>query len=383
MADTGLKIRYGVVSTDDHLQEAPTVWTDRMSKAKFGDDIPHIQKTPDGSEGWVINGVPVPGLMALGEVQGAREDRAAPPPHYWSEIPEKTYVPSQRLSAMDEDRVDAQTFFPNIAGITNGTFQSIGSEDYRMGCIRAYNDWQVEEWYNYSHRFVPQCIFPMWDMDLAVAEVERCHDRGHRGIIANPTPDVLGFRHLNDPYWDRLWSVCQEREVVVSFHVGGGPRVVLWDGYTQNQSIAVISCRAIAGNSLFVANLLFSGILERFPRLKFFSAESGIGWVAYLLETADHQFESQKLWRDGQQTKPSDLFHRQCYASFWFEKSALKIRHDIGINNIVWEGDFPHRTCTYPESWKYIDASLEGVPEDEKQTMLVDNAVSLFNLEIA
>ena len=319
--------------------------------------------------------------MALGEVQGAREDRAAPPPTHWSEIPTKTYVPADRLGAMDEDGIDAQTFFPNIAGINNGTFQTIGTEDYRLACIRAYNDWQAEEWYGFSPRFVPQCIFPLWDIRLAVAEVTRCHELGHRGIVGNPNPDLLSLPHLNDPYWDPLWATCQELGLVVSFHVGGGGPVSLWGGYTQNQSIAVRACRIIAGNSLFMANVLYSGILERFPRLKVFSAESGIGWIPYLLETADHQFEAQKLWREGQETRPSELFHRQCYSSFWYEKAALKLRHEIGLSNIVWEGDFPHRTCTYPDSRRYIEDSLLGVPDDERRTILAENAIALFNLD--
>ena len=380
MPENSLTIKFGVISTDDHLQEAPHVWTERMSKARFGDDIPHIVSEPDGSEHWLIAGQPVPGLLALGEVQGAREDRAAPPPTHWSEIPTKTYVPVDRLRAMDEDGVDGQTFFPNIAGITNGTFQKIGTEDYRLACIRAYNDWQAEEWYSFSQRFIPQCIFPLWDVDQAVAEVARCHEMGHRGIIGNPAPEVMGFPHLNEAHWDPLWATCEDLGMVVSFHVGGGAPVEPWSGYTQNQAISVRSCRVIAGNSLFMANLLYSGILERFPRLKVFSAESGIGWIPYLLETADHQYEAQKLWREGQPTKPSELFHRQCYASFWYERVALRIRDAIGLSNIVWEGDFPHRTCTYPESWKYIDGSLEGISDTEKRTMLVDNAVSLFDL---
>jgi predicted TIM-barrel fold metal-dependent hydrolase len=383
VADQGMEVKFGVISTDDHLQEAPDVWTSRMSTAKFGDDIPQIVTMPDDTESWIVAGQPMPGLLALGEVQGAREDRAAPPPTHWSEIPTKTYVPADRLRAMDEDGVDGQTFFPNIAGITNGTFQTVGSEEYRLACMRAYNDWQAEEWYGFSRRFIPQCIFPLWDVQLAVDEVTRCHELGHRGIVANPNPDLLGFAHLNDPQWDPLWAACQELGMVVSFHVGGGAPVITWDGYTQNQSIAVRACRIIAGNSLFMANLLYSGILERFPALKVFSAESGIGWVAYLLETADHQYEAQKLWREGQQTLPSELFHRQCYSSFWYEKSAMKIRDQIGLKNIVWEGDFPHRTCTYPDSRKYIAASFEGVPDDDKRMILVDNAVSLFNVTTA
>jgi predicted TIM-barrel fold metal-dependent hydrolase len=66
--------------------------------------------------------------------------------------------------------------------------------------------------------------------------------------------------------------------------------------------------------------------------------------------------------------------------NFWFEKTGPSMRHIIGIDNIMWESDFPHPTCTWPESRKYIKDSMEGWTDEERRKVLVDNAVRVFNL---
>ena len=273
MPENSLTIKFGVISTDDHLQEAPHVWTERMSKARFGDDIPHIVSEPDGSEHWLIAGQPVPGLLALGEVQGAREDRAAPPTH-WSEIPTKTYVPVDRLRCHGRGRRGWQTFFPNIAGITNGTFQKIGTEDYRLACIRATTTGRPRSGTRSANGSFLNVSFHC-GMSIRPWPRGPVSRDGPSRHIGNPAPEVMGFPHLNEAHWDPLWATCEDLGMVVSFHVGGGAPVEPWSGYTQNQAISVRSCRVIAGNSLFMANLLYSGILERFPRLKFSQPKAG------------------------------------------------------------------------------------------------------------
>jgi predicted TIM-barrel fold metal-dependent hydrolase len=162
-----LKMKYGVISADDHVQEAPDVWTNRMSKAKFGDDIPHIVDLPDGSQTWSLGGTSK-GFGGLARIAGVK-----PKVRTWDEVPRSTYVASERLMILDEEEVDASVLFPNIIGITNQNFQKEGSEEFRLACIRAYNDWLIEEWQDYSPRFIAQCVTPMWDVNLCVAEARR------------------------------------------------------------------------------------------------------------------------------------------------------------------------------------------------------------------
>ena len=130
----------------------------------------------------------------------------------------------------------------------------------------------------------------------------------------------------------------------------------------------------------FIPNLIFSGLLDRFPGTKWVCAETGLGWVNYILEGCDHEWERRHLWTDGVVTRPSELFRRQVYVDFWYEEAGIQQRHFIGMDNIMWESDYPHSTSTYPESWKFVERSLQGVPQDEKDRLLYGNAMRVYRL---
>ena len=130
----------------------------------------------------------------------------------------------------------------------------------------------------------------------------------------------------------------------------------------------------------FLPNLIFSGNLERYPRLKWVCAETGLGWVNYALEACDHEWERRRLWTEGVITRPSEQFRRQMYVCFWFEKVGLESRHTIGIDNIMWQSDYPHNTSTYPDSWATVERTLVDVPAEERERLLYANAQNLYEL---
>jgi len=285
---------------------------------------------------------------------------------------------------MDQDGVAAEVLFPQAAGFGGGPFVSTqGPPDLRLACVRAYNDYLAEEWSDVSPRFVAQCLLPMWDVELAVAEVERAHDLGHRALVWTAVPHKFGFPHINERYWDPLWATLQERSMPVCLHIGSaGVESDVWDGFQPMTRTSVASVNAISSNLQVMCNIIFSGVLERFPRLSFISVESGLGWVPYMLETADHQYEAQQLWNEGMTIRPSEYFKRQCYVNFWYETIGVKLRHDIGVENILWEADFPHPTSTYPNSRQAIQESLAGVPAEEQALMLHGNAARVFGIDL-
>ena len=381
-------MNYKVISTDDHLQEAPHTWTARMSRTKWGDRIPHIERHEDGTEWWHLNGVPTQGGFSgrLGIVSGALKDRAQFSPTTWEEMPEISYVPAERVKAMDQDGVDVHTFFGNISGIAGKTFSdpTYKDEEFRIACIQAYNDFQIEEYSDpYPGRFITLACLPMWNVDLAVDELWRTKKRGIKGI-SFAFPHQFGYPHIADKYWDPLWTATQEAELPLNFHIGSGASMgVVTDAVPGPPMLQLAdrSTKSISANTQVMSTILFSLIMERFPELKIVSAESGLGWVPYLLETADHQWEQQQLSRIGMQMKPSDYFHRQCYVNFWYEVTGIELRHIIGVDNIMWESDFPHPTCTWPNSQQYIERGLKGVPKDERHKMLVGNALKLYHLD--
>jgi uncharacterized protein len=366
------------ISTDDHCWEKPDTWTSRVP-AKFRDDCPQVVETDAGDVWWYAGEL----VRALGTGCAAmRPERDSV--RSWSDVPKAAFDATERLKLMDEDGVAAEVLFPQAAGFGGGPFVSTkGDPELRLACVRAYNDYLAEEWSGVSERFVAQCLIPMWDVELAVAEAKRAHELGHRGVVWTAAPHNFGFPHFNDAYWDPLWATLQELSMPVALHIGsaglGGDQ---WEGWTPMKRTSVVSVYAITSNVQVMANLIFSGVLERFPELRFISVESGLGWVPYLLETADHQYEAQHLWDEGMTIRPSEYFKRQCYVNFWYEASGIQQRDRIGVENILWEADFPHPTSTYPNSRKAIEDSLVGVPADEQALMLQGNAERLFGIEL-
>jgi predicted TIM-barrel fold metal-dependent hydrolase len=272
--------------------------------------------------------------------------------------------------------------FPNGPG---GTFL-FDDQEFELACVRAYND-ALAEYRQTSERFIPLAVIPyLSPMDTIVAEVERAVKIGHNGvnIVADPSVLVKGSSDLSDPIWAPLWDACQQLGVAIHLHASAGLAGKLslpqWKGYTRRQSHTVSTLRNFCTATQMIPFLIFSGVLERFPRLNWVFAETGLGWVSSVLEACDSEWERRHLWAEGLLTRPSELFRRQMYVDFWFETAGIQVRDFIGVDNILWESDFPHITSTYPNSWSAVEHSLAGVPQADRERLLFRNAARLYKL---
>ncbi len=374
---------YRRIDVDSHVQEKPDTWTSRMSEAKWGDRIPHLEEV-DGNEQWAIDGRSTLWRNGPSLCPAVMPDRLGLP-NRWEEVPESVYDVSARLKAMDHDGIDAQAFYPNVAGPAGDTFQGMEPE-YEAECVRAYNDYVVEEFYDVSpHRFIPLIVPPYSSIERTVGEVDRCVKKGHRGVILQATPHLRGLPHQSDPYWDPLWAMAQDLQVPVHYHSGAGfapgMRMPPLPGTEPRRSSASVPSSTFGQMAQNFANFLFAGVLERFPGLTFVGAESGLGWVPYVLEACDHEWESCRLYERGLSRRPSEVFRQQCYIDFWYEQvSVQQYRHIIGVDRIMWETDFPHATSLWPDTERYVALSFEGVPEEEGHQILVENPKKVYKL---
>jgi predicted TIM-barrel fold metal-dependent hydrolase len=376
-----LELQYGLISVDDHVQEHPEVWTQRMSRARWGDSIPHVVQQSDGTAGWVVDGQKLP-LTGVGSVGAAMPDRAREP-RRWDEVPRATYVPAERLQAMDIDGVDYSVLYPAVAGLAGETFARLTDPELELACVRAYNDWLIDEWTSVSPRFVPQCIVPLFPIAATVAEIRRAVARGHKGVVYPGVPMLLrDVPHINEPVYDPLWATCQELEVPLCFHAGASPQMQFpaYKDLSPGQATALAALTRPVSSVQLVANFLYSKILMRYPRLQVIFAETSLGWGAYEIETADHQFERQRLHLEGYDMKPSEMFHRQCYLVGWYDRSAVESRRYLGVDNILWCTNFPQATSTWPTTRDYLACSFQGVPDNERAKMLWSNAARLYRL---
>ena len=372
----------GFISADDHVQEHPEVWTKRLSKTRWGDRIPQIKRLENGTEVWVVDGRQLP-LRGVAQAGALMADRSREPLH-WDEIPKAAYDPKERLKAMDADGVDYSVLYPSVAGVAGETFGRIDDAEFELACIQAYNDWLIEEWASASPRFIPQCIVPIFPAEATVAEIKRAVAKGHRGVIYPAVPmELRDVPHINESVYDPVWATCQDLGVPVCFHAGASQAIQIqpYAGYSDEIASAFQAITQPVSTVSVVVNLLVSRVLMRYPQLKVVFGESALGWGAYLLEYTDFQAKGDRLHLEGYELTPSQLFKRQCYLVGWYDRASLQTRHFIGSENILWATNFPLTTSTWPNSQDYIARNFSGVPEDERQKILWENAARLYKIQ--
>jgi uncharacterized protein len=374
-----MAFEYKRIDVDAHCQEKPNTWTSRMSKSKWGDRIPQIREV-DGKEMWYVDGQPFGRWLAI--CHGVIPDRMSVPTR-WADVPSIIYTAEGRISAMDQDGVSTQVLFGNTVGADGGGFVGKPPE-FERDCLGAFNDYLVEEFHDVApNRFVPLAQLPLSTVETAVDELKRSVKRGHKGFVMVSAPEQYGLPGFNERYWDPLWATAQDLEAPAHFHARAAANRLAFGpepGCTDSKSIAVMSVNNFALQMQLFSNFLLSGILERFPKLVFVGVESGIGWVPYVLEACDYEWERNRLYQRGLPRKPSDMFHQQCYVDFWYEQAGIQLRDYIGVDRILWETDFPHPTSIWPEADKWLKWSFEGVPEEEQHKILVDNPRKLYKL---
>jgi predicted TIM-barrel fold metal-dependent hydrolase len=385
---TDLFERFDVIDVDTHLTEPPDVWTSRVA-SKWGDRIPHVERV-DGIDLWMADGkrIGAPGPSAM-----AGWD-ALPPwgPPTFDRIPPSAYDAAARLALMDDLGIHAQVLYPNVGGFGNGYFLRLGDRELVAECVRAYNDFLSDFCATDPARLVPVTAVPFWDVEFAVAEIERCLANGHRAINFCNQPDSYGEPVLGNSHWDPIWAVAQEAGVPVCFHIGGGDITRSIDdpgGIGWQSNFARASSLIILDNQRCLADLVFGGVCHRFPRLRFVSVESGVGWIPAILETFDWQFANGGVHTEHPEydLMPSEYFRRQIYGCFWFESAAARWAIERYPDNILYETDYPHPTCQYPGPQtsaryprEFANDALAGLDDAVLAKVLHDTAASLYGL---
>ena len=369
------------ISVDDHVQEHPEVWTKRLSRAKWGDRIPRVEKNSDGVEHWIVDSrrIDLAGVADCGAVMPDRTMN----PQRWSEVPASVYDPEERLRAMDAAGIDYAVLYPTIAGVGGEAFGRIEDPELELACVQAYNDWLLEEWAGASNRFIPQCIAPLFPAETAAKEIRRCVANGHRGVIYPSIPmELRDVPHVNDSAYDPIWATCQELAVPICFHAGASSAIQIpaYEGYSPTIAAAFQAITRPASTVSVLVNLLISKILMRFPNLKVVLAESGLGWGAYLLEYTDFQATGDQLPQNGYDLMPSQMFKRQCYLVGWYDQASLRVRNYIGTENILWSTQFPLATSTWPNTKEAMAKSFEGVDANDREKILWANAAKLYKI---
>ena len=371
-----------VVDVDSHWTEPPDLWTSR-APAKLKDRVLRVHRTDDGVEQWIIEDGQVMGSVGYCSIRkDGSKTQASIAMDSFEEVHPGAIDVEPRLAYMDEHGLSIQIVYPNILGFAGNLLMRVEDEEHRAFCATAYNDAAAEMQKASGGRLYPQAMLPFWDVPAAIRELERAQDElGLTGVVLTDSTDDWGLPSLGDPHWDPLWDALQSRGVPVNFHIGGGGGPMkLWGTYPPARAFAALSTMAQMGNLVCITNLIYSGVLDRFPSLKFVSVESGIGWLPFLIESLEYQYDENGV--DDLKLRPMDYFRRQIYGSYWFEKNPGPAIEALGEDNLMFETDFPHATCLYPGVQDTMRQSLEGLDERVQRKLLYETAARVYQIDV-
>ncbi len=374
-------IDYPIIDCDSHVNEPPDLWQKRIVK-KFKERTPRVEHTQkgdlwlfdDGKEKWPVGLTAVAGLSYFDfRPMGITYETMRP----------GSFDTAARLDDMDADGIYAQVLYPSVT--LRGAKVYSDDRDLQVACVRAYNEWLLEFCEGSGGRLIGQAILPSTGLDDALAEFEWALKHGHRGGVISSFPNGSFDPKPED---DRFWAAVQEASFPIAIHIGSFVRGSLAGRRESWSSLAFVGMAALTkagGQTLpVVCDILFSGIFQRFPRLKIVLVESNIGWIPTLLEQSDDMFRRYR-WYTGavneQKEMPSDIFFRNFWATFMIDTVGMDLRHRMNVDHLMWSTDYPHSGSDWPNSRVTIERVFRDVPVDQVRKMLHTNCKNLYGLD--
>ena len=380
-----------IIDSDTHWSEPHDLWTS-MAPTKYKDLVPQI-KEHNGRKKWVINGyIPIAGDSAVSAILPDGEKMLGL--KFLKADIEMVHAASYdcdaRLDLMNRMGVSHAIVYPNVGGFGNQNFLRVEDKALRIACVEIYNDWMSDLQTRSGGRILPMALVPWWDIEASVDEVDRMQRKGAKGIVMCSNPHDSGMPNFAQPEWRPFWEICEALKMPVNFHIGASEGDINWSGsvpydtWPGDVKISLGGAAIFLGQLRWMVNLLVSDVPERFPKLKFVSVESGVGWIPFLLDALDYQCgETAPEHLAHLSMKPSEYFRRQFYGCFWFESKTLApaISH-IGPDRIMFETDIPHPTCLYPHSVERVREAIKELEPVVQKKILQDNAAELYDIKV-
>jgi predicted TIM-barrel fold metal-dependent hydrolase len=391
-----------IVSVDDHVVEPAHVW-ERWLPAKHRDKAPRVERRgigtmrhvgggtyeqtfdPDGPQAdcWVYEDLVYIHKRHVAAVGFDRDDMTMSPMTY-DEMRPGCYEPKARVDDMELNWVEASLSFPSFPRFCGQTFLEAKDRELAEACVYAYNDWMVDEWCGDSGgRLIPLPIIPLWDAELAAAEVRRNAERGAHAVCFSEIPAVLGLPSIHTGEWDPFFAACAETRTVVCMHIGSSSKM---PATSADAPVAVAATLSFGNAMSSLTDFLFSGVLVRFPDLKLAYSEGQIGWIPYILERADDVWLEHRAWggvRDIVPEPPSTYYYRQVFGCFFRDRHGIESLQTVGVDNTTFETDYPHTDSTWPHTKKLFEEQVAHLDDETVYKLARGNAIRMLRLPLS
>lgn len=372
-----------IVDVDSHFTEKGDLWTARLpesmkSKAPYVKRVGHMDYWHIGEQ--VISPA---GASVINTKREKVLGRLSLPT--FEEIHPAAYDVDARLKFMDDMGVWAQICYPNSFASSSVGLLNWVDKEFAETLIKIYNDDRGDAQKKSNNRLLPMALLPVWDSKAMAKEALRCvEDLDAKGFNLPDRPEQFGLPSFTHDHWTPFFELCNDRALPINFHIATGGIdgfSITWKDFDYERKLAIGAMLFYIGNAATMGNFIVSGLFDKYPRMKMVSVESGIGWIPFMLEALEYQVDEmmpdKKLAR-----RPTEYFHDQMFASFWFEKKAPQKMLDlIGVDNVMFETDFPHPTSLY-DPQASIQSALGDVDPVTLRKVLQGNAARCYNLDL-
>ncbi len=365
-----------IISADSHMMEPADLWVERLDK-RFQDRAPRVVKN-EGKPGYsfVAPGIrPFPVAGGFGIGKSGEELKEHLTKGYEAARP-SGWDPAERLKDQDIDGVEAEVLYTTLGM----PLFALSDAELQQACFRVYNDW-VAEFASYNpKRLIPIALISLEDVQEGVKELERCAKMGLRGAMIWGSPPKE--RPYSSPEYDPFWAAAQDLQMPLSLHIitGKGKESEV-EAFFAAPSEGYMNVLHEVQRSL--ANIIFGGVLERFPKLNIVSAENDTGWLPHFMYRMDHAYEKfHALEKQRLPMKPSEYVRRQLWATFQDDPIGPATYKFFGEDSYMWASDFPHTDSTWPNSRRVIERDFAGVPEEVTRKIVFENASRLYHIDL-
>ncbi len=332
----------------------------------------------EGGEAWQFAPDTPPAPIGIHAAAGRPHDQIRWTGVRFADANPGCFAGGPRLAELDRDGIDAEVLYGSARMMSH--FFADPDPEFHLAGVRAYNDWLAEEFVRAApDRLIGLACMPALSVEAAIAEMERCLRLGLRGVWLSAMPSVgPTIRPEDDPFWD----AAQANGVPVHIHVR-------WMRQIQKPrpkgvrggDLAGLATVGAADMIVGLAEIIQSGVHDRFPDLTWVMVEAGSGWVPYLLEQLDDRWKRNRAWLPVPlEHEPSDYYRRNWRSTFMIDRYAVENRHKLGVENILFATDYPHHGCDWPNTRQVVGALFDGVPDDERERICAGNAVRLYGL---
>jgi predicted TIM-barrel fold metal-dependent hydrolase len=359
-------------SADSHVMEPPNCYVDYIDP-KFRERAPHMVQGEERGDYFVIEGIDRPFDINLICAAGKDPEAMRISGGRFEDVYPGSWDPKARMADQDRDGVGAEIIYASIGML----ICNLEDADYKHASMWAYNRWLQEFCAGEPERLFGLGMAAMRTPEEGAAEIRMIKEMGFAGVMMPGQPCAGDY---DAPAFDQVWEAAADLEMPLAFHILTNKGDTLSGRRPKIAAFLTI----MRGVQDVISMLVYSGVFARHPKLKVIAAEADAGWLPHFAYRMDHAYKRHRHWMKAPEMDrlPSEYLYENVWLTFQDDWTAIKLRHEMNPDRLLWANDFPHSDATWPNSQQLLAEKRGDMGDGEFQRLTRDNCAELYGIAL-